>query len=166
MEKLVNDFSFGLFFWQALILVILIILLVKFAWKPIMTAITEREAGIAGALAAAEAARKEMQNLQADNQRILQEARAERDAMIKEAREIKEKMIADAKHEAEAQGEKMIEQAKATIESEKNAAMVELKSQVSGLSLEIAEKILKNQLSDTTAQTQLVEKMLEDVKLS
>lgn len=166
MEKLVNDFSFGLFFWQALILVILIILLVKFAWKPIMTAITEREAGIAGALAAAEAARKEMQNLQADNQRILQEARAERDAMIKEAREIKEKMIADAKHEAEAQGEKMIEQAKATIESEKNAAMAELKSQVSGLSLEIAEKILKNQLSDTTAQTQLVEKMLEDVKLS
>lgn len=166
MEKLINDFSFGLFFWQALILVILIILLVKFAWKPIMTAITEREAGIAGALAAAEAARKEMQNLQADNERILQEARAERDAMLKEAREIKEKTIADAKHAAEAEGEKMIEQAKATIESEKNAAMAELKTQVSGLSLEIAEKILKNQLSDTTAQTQLVEKMLEDVKLS
>ena len=166
MEKLINDFSFGLFFWQALILVILIILLVKFAWKPIMTAITEREAGIAGALAAAEAARKEMQNLQADNERILQEARAERDAMLKEAREIKEKTIADAKHAAEIEGEKMIEQAKATIESEKNAAMAELKTQVSGLSLEIAEKILKNQLSDTTAQTQLVERMLEDVKLS
>ena len=166
MEKLINDFSFGLFFWQGLILIVLIFLLVKFAWKPIMNAITEREAGIAGALAAAEAARKEMQNLQADNQRILQEARAERDAMIKDAREIKEKMIADAKHEAEAQGEKMIEQAKATIESEKNAAMAELKTQVSGLSLQIAEKILKNQLSDTTAQTELVERMLEDAKLS
>ncbi|RZJ63880.1 MAG: F0F1 ATP synthase subunit B, partial [Flavobacterium sp.] len=160
MDKLVNDFSVGLFFWQAVILIILIVLLVKFAWKPIMTAITEREAGITAALAAAEAARKEMQNLQADNQRILQEARAERDAMMKEAREIKEKMIADAKAEATAQGDKMIEQAKAAINSEKNAAMAELKLQVSGLSLEIAEKLLKNELSNKEAQTALVEKML------
>lgn len=166
MDKLVNDFSFGLFFWQAIILIVLIVLLVKFAWKPIMTSITEREAGIAAAIAAAEAARKEMQNLQADNERILQEARAERDTMMKEAREIKEKMIADAKTEAQVQGEKMIEQAKASIESEKNAAMAELKEQVSVLSVEIAEKLLKNQLSDPAAQTILVEKMLDDVKLN
>lgn len=166
MDKLVNDFSFGLFFWQAIILLVLIVLLVKFAWKPIMDAITAREEGISNALAAAEAARKEMQNLQADNERILQEARAERDAMMKEAREIKEKMIADAKTEAQVQGEKMIEQAKATINSEKNAAMAELKAQVSGLSLEIAEKILKQELSNDAAQTTLVEKMLDDVKLN
>lgn len=166
MEKLVNDFSFGLFIWLTLIFVTLLVLLAKFAWKPIMTAITEREAGIANALASAEAARKEMQNLQADNQRILQEARAERDAMLKDAREIKEKMIADAKMEAQAQGASMIAQAKATINSEKNAAMAELKSQVSGLSLEIAERILKNELSNTEAQTTLVEKMLADVKLN
>jgi F-type H+-transporting ATPase subunit b len=166
MEKLVNDFSYGLFFWQALILLVLILLLVKFAWKPIMTAIVAREEGIANAIASAEAARKEMQNLQADNQRILNEARAERDAMIKEAREIKDKMIADAKAEAAVQGEKMIEQAKAAIESEKNAAMAELKSQVSGFSLDIAEKILKNELSDKASQTSLVERMLEDVKLN
>ena len=166
MEKLVNDFSYGLFFWQAFILVILILLLVKFAWKPIMTAIVAREAGIAAALASAEAARKEMQNLQADNQRILNEARAERDAMIKEAREIKEKMIADAKAEAVAQGDKMIEQAKAAIISEKNAAMAELKNQVSGFSVEIAEKILKNELSNKDSQTALVERMLDDVKLN
>ncbi len=166
MEKLVNEFSLGLFFWQAVILIVLILLLVKFAWKPIMSSITAREEGIANALASAEAARKEMQNLQADNQRILQEARVERDAMIKEAREIKEKMIADAKHEAQAQGEKIIEQAKATINSEKNAAMAELKAQVSGLSLEIAEKILKQELSNPTAQNTLVEKMLDDVKLN
>ncbi|AXG73715.1 F0F1 ATP synthase subunit B [Flavobacterium arcticum] len=166
MEKLVNDFSFGLFFWQAIIFVVLVLLLVKFAWKPIMTAITAREAGITDALAAAEAARKEMQNLQADNERILQEARATRDAMIKEAREIKDKMIVDAKTEAQVQGEKMIEQAKASIESEKNAAMAELKNQVSTLSVEIAEKILKNELSDAAAQTTLVEKMLNDVKLN
>lgn len=166
MEKLINDFSFGLFFYQAVILIILLVLLAKFAWRPIMDAITAREEGIANAIAAAEAARKEMQNLQADNERILQEARAERDAMMKEAREIKEKMIADAKTEAQAQGEKMIEQAKATINSEKNAAMAELKAQVSGLSLEIAEKILKQELSNDAAQTTLVEKMLDDVKLN
>lgn len=166
MDKLVNDFSLGLFFWQAVILVVLILLLVKFAWKPIMTSIYAREEGIANALASAEAARKEMHNLQADNQRILQEARLERDAMIKEAREIKEKMIADAKALATEQGDKMIEQAKATITSEKNAAMAELKNQVAGLSLEIAEKLLKNELSDKGAQTALVEKMLGDVKLN
>jgi len=166
MEKLINDFSFGLFFYQAAILIILLILLAKFAWKPIMTAITEREEGIAKAIAAAEAARKEMQNLQADNQRILQEARAERDAMIKEAREIKEKMIADAKSEAQLQGAKMIDQAKASIESEKNAAMAELRTHVAGLSLEIAERILKNELSNKDTQTAMVEKMLQDVKLN
>lgn len=166
MEKLVNDFSLGLFFWQAVILVVLILLLVKFAWKPIMTSITAREEGIASALASAEAARKEMHNLQADNQRILQEARAERDAMIKEAREIKDKMIADAKAEAQAQGEKLIEQAKATINSEKNAAMAELKNQVSTLSVEIAEKLLKNELSNKEAQATLVENMLGDIKLN
>jgi len=166
MEKLINQFEFGLFFWQVLIFVGLILLLKKFAWKPILDAVNEREEGIKNALESAENARREMQNLQADNQRILNEARAERDAMLKEAREMKEKMIADAKGEAQAQGEKMIEQAKAAINSEKNAAMAELKLQVSTLSLSIAEKLLKDELSNTEAQTKLVEKMLGDVKLN
>ena len=166
MEKLVNDFSFGLFFWQLLIFIGLIILLKKFAWKPILDAVNDREEGIRTALLSAENARKEMQNLQADNQRILQEARMERDAMLKEAREIKEKMIADSKNEAQAAGLKMIEQAKAAIENEKNAAMAELKSQVSNLSLEIAEKLLRDELSNKDAQVKLVEKMLGDAKLN
>ncbi|WP_278034493.1 F0F1 ATP synthase subunit B [Flavobacterium nitratireducens] len=166
MEKLINQFEFGLFFWQVLIFVGLIFLLKKFAWKPILDAVNEREEGIKNALVSAENARKEMQDLQADNQRILNEARAERDAMLKEAREMKEKMVADAKNEAQAQGQKMIDQAKAAIESEKNAAMAELKSQVSTLSLSIAEKLLKDELSNTEAQTKLVEKMLGDVKLN
>ena len=166
MEKLINDFSYGLFFWQTIILVILIVLLAKFAWKPILTALAAREEGISNALLAAENAKKDMQNLKADNEKLLAEARAERDAMIKEAREIKEKMIADAKSEAQAQGEKMIESAKATIESEKNAAMAELKNQVSSLSLEIAETLLKGELSNKEAQTKLVEKMLGDAKLN
>ena len=166
MDKLINDFSYGLFFWQAIILVILIVLLAKFAWKPILAALAAREEGISNALLAAENAKKEMQNLKSDNEKLLAEARAERDAMIKEAREIKEKMIADAKSEAQGQGEKMIESAKATIESEKNAAMTELKNQVSSLSLEIAETLLKGELSNKEAQTKLVEKMLGDAKLN
>lgn len=166
MEKLINDFSFGLFFWQLIILVILITLMVKFAWKPIMEAITAREEGISNALLAAENAKKDMQNLKADNEKLLAEARAERDAMIKEARELKDKMIADAKGEAQAQGEKMISQAKASIESEKNAAMAEIKNQVSSLSIEIAEKLLKEELANTEAQSKLVEKMLGEAKLN
>ncbi len=166
MEKLVNDFSFGLFFWQTIIFVLLIFLLAKFAWKPILKAVNDREEGIRNALLSAENARKEMQNLQADNQRILQEARMERDAMLKDAREMKEKMIADSKTEAQEAGLKMIEQAKAAIQNEKNAAMAEMKAQVSSLSLEIAEKLLKDELSNKDAQEKLVEKMLGDVKLN
>ncbi len=107
-----------------------------------------------------------MQNLQADNQRILQEARLERDNMLKEAREMKDKMIADSKNEAQAQGLKMIEQAKAAIEGEKNAAMAELKSHVSSLSVEIAEKLLKSELTNKESQARLIEKMLGDAKLN
>jgi F-type H+-transporting ATPase subunit b len=166
MDKLINQFEFGLFFWQVLIFVGLILLLKKFAWKPILDAVNDREEGIKNALLAAENAKKDMQNLKADNEKLVAEARAERDLMIKEAREIKEKMIADAKSEAQAQGEKMIDQAKASIESEKNAAMAELKNQVSTLSLEIAEKLLQDELSNKEAQTKLVEKMLGDAKLN
>ena len=166
MEKLINDFSFGLFIWQVVIFVGLIFLLKKFAWKPILDAVNEREQVIKNALESAENARNEMQNLQADNQRILQEARAERDAMLKDAREMKEKMVADAKNEAQEQGQKMIDQAKAAIESEKNAAMADLKSQVATLSLSIAEKILKDELSNKESQTKLVDQLLGDVKLN
>ena len=156
----------SLIFWTTIIFVIFFFLLAKFAWKPILGAVKSREESINNALASAEAARREMQNLTADNERILQEARMERDALLKEAREMKDKMIADSKHEAQLQGERMIEQAKAAIESEKNAAMAELKSQVSSLSLEIAEKLLKEELSNKDAQTKLVERMLGDVKLN
>ncbi len=166
MEKLINDFSFGLFIWQVVIFVGLIFLLKKFAWKPILDAVNDREEGIKNALLSADNARKEMLNLQSDNQRILQEARLERDSLLKDAREMKEKMILDAKNEAQVQGLNMIEQAKAAIESEKNAAMAELKLHVSTLSLEIAEKLLKDELSNKEAQVKLVEKLLGDAKLN
>jgi len=166
MEKLINQFELGLFFWQMLIFVGLILLLKKFAWKPILDAVNTREEGIRSALLSAENARNEMQNLKSDNEKLLAEARAERDLMLKEAREMKEKMVADSKTEAQAEGARMIEQAKAAIQAEKNAAMAELKSQVSSLSLEIAEKLLRDELSNKEAQTKLVEKMLGDAKLN
>lgn len=164
MEKLINQFELGLFFWQVIIFVGLILLLRKFAWKPILDAVNQREEGIKNALQSAENARKEMQLLQADNERILQEARIERDALLKEAREMREKMIADSKQDAQAEGARMIEQAKAAIAAEKNAAMAELKNQVSALSIEIAEKLVKQELTDKAAQKQLIEKLLTEVK--
>ena len=166
MEKLINDFSFGLFFWQTLIFLLLVFLLRKFAWKPILDAVNEREEGIKNALLSAEIAKKDMQNLKSDNEKLLAEARVERDVMLKEAREIKDKIVSEAKTEAQVQAGKMIEQAKAAINSEKNAAMAELKTQVSALSIEIAEKILRSELTDKESQTKLVEKMLGDAKLN
>jgi len=166
MEELFGQFSLGLFILQFVLFVALVFLLKKFAWKPILDAVNEREDGIKNALLSAENAKKEMQNLKSDNEKLLADARLERDAMMKDAREIKEKMINDAKTEAQVAGEKMIAQAKAAIESEKNAAMAELKAQVSNLSLDIAEKVLKNELSNKESQTKLVEKMLGDVKLN
>lgn len=166
MEELLGQFSLGLFILQTVLFLALVFLLKKFAWKPILDAVNEREEGIKNALLSAENAKKEMQNLKSDNEKLLADARAERDAMIKEAREMKEKMINDAKSEAQVAGEKMIAQAKAAIESEKNAAMADLKNQVSSLSLEIAEKVLRDELSNKESQTKLVEKMLADTKLN
>jgi F-type H+-transporting ATPase subunit b len=156
----------SLIFWTTIIFVVFFLLLKKFAWGPILGAVKSREESINNALAAAEYARLEMQNLTASNERILQEARLERDAMLKEAREMRDKMIADSKADAQAEGARMIEQAKVAIAAEKNAAMAELKSHVSTLSLDIAEKLLKSELSNKEAQNKLVENMLGDVKLN
>lgn len=166
MDKLIEQFSFGLFFWQLLLFVGLLLLLRKFAWKPILEAVEGREEGIKDALAAAENAKKEMQNLQADNDRLLQEARAEREAMLKEAREIKDKMISDSKELAQTEGDKIIKQAQAAIESEKKAAVADIKNQVANLSVEIAEKVIKEQLANKDQQLKLVENMLGDIKLN
>ncbi|WP_397364241.1 F0F1 ATP synthase subunit B [Olleya sp. R77988] len=166
MDKLLNDFSPGLFVVQTILLLLLIFLMVKFAWKPIMNSLNEREEGIQGALDAAEKAKLEMQNLQADNANLLKEARAEREAMLKEAREMKNTMIEDAKTEAQTQANNMIAQAQAAIESEKKSAMAELKNHVSSLSIDIAEKVVRQELSNKDKQLELVESMLGDAKLN
>lgn len=158
--------EFGLVFWTLITFLILLFILRKFAWKPILGAVSDREEGIKDALASAEKARQEMENLTADNERILQEARAEREAMLKDARDMKNKMISDAKDEAQAQASKMIEQAQIAIESEKKAAMAELKSHVAGLSLDIAEKVVRDELSNKDKQLKLVENMLGEATLN
>ena len=166
MEKLINEFSVGLFFWQAVVFILLLFLLKKFAWGPILNAVNEREQGIKDALDAAQKAKQEMANLQADNEKLLQEARAERDAMLKEARQIKASMIEGAKDEAQAEASKAIAGAQATIEAEKKAAVAELKQTVSGLSLAIAEKIVKSELSNKDKQLELVETMLKEANVN
>ena len=162
---LVNP-GFGLIFWTAISFIFLLLILRKFAWKPILGAVEHREEGIKSALASAEDARKEMQNLKADNERILQEARAEREAMLKDARDMKNKIVTDAREEAQAQASKMIEQAQIAIESEKKSAMAELKSHVAGLSIDIAEKVVRNELSNKDKQLKLVEDMLGEATLN
>ena len=156
----------GLIFWTTISFAILYFILAKFAWKPILEAVEKREEGIKDALDAAENAKAEMANLQADNQKLLQEARAERENMLKEARDIKNKMIEDAKGEAQEQANKLIEQAQAAIESEKKAAIAELKTQVANLSIEIAEKVIRGELSNKDKQEKLVESMLSESKLN
>jgi len=158
--------EFGLVFWTLITFLILLFILRKFAWKPILGAVSDREEGIKEALASAEKARLEMENLTADNERILKEARAERETMLKEAREMKAKLISDAKEEAQAQANKMIEQAQTAIESEKKAAMAELKSQVAGMSIEIAEKVVRKELSDKDNQLTLVQELLGEATLN
>ena len=166
MEELFGDFSIGLFVWQTVLFVTLIFLLKKYAWGPILSSIEDREQGIKDALDSAQNARQEMEALNADNQKILQEAKIERDAILKEAREMKESIINDAKSAASLESDKVIEAAREQIENEKLAAITELKNQVATLSIDIAEKVLKSELSDQQKQKDFVAAALKDADLN
>ena len=156
----------GLLFWTTVTFLILLVLLRKFAWKPILNAIKAREESIDNALASAEAAKEEMAQLKADNDRILKEAREERDAMLKEAREIKEKTIAEAKDKAGEEAKRIIDDAQEQIENQKMAALTELKNQVGEMSIAIAEKILRSELADKAKQEALVDEQMKDFNLN
>ena len=166
METLLNDFSPGLFIISTILLLILIALMVKFAWKPILNSLEERESGIKEALSSAENARKEMQNLQADNAKLVKEARAEREAMMKEARDIADNIVAEAKEDAKEVTTKLIENAQDAIIQEKQAALAEIKKNVAELSIGIAESVIKKELSNKKDQLELVEGILKDVTLN
>lgn len=158
--------EFGLFFWMVITFSIVLFLLTKFAWKPILKSLKEREDSIDEALKSAENARKQMAALNADNERLLREARDERDKILKEAREIKDSIISQAKKSADEEGRKMISSAKETINKEKAAALSELKNQVASISVEIAEKILKKKFENTDEQQALINDSLKNMRLN
>jgi F-type H+-transporting ATPase subunit b len=141
-------------------------LLKKFAWGQILTAVEEREEGIRSALDSAEKAKSELENLSADNERILAEARIERDALLKDAREVKDKIVNDAKEQANSEADKILTSAKEQINNEKLKAITELKNTVATLSIDIAEKILRSELSDKKKQEDLVENALKETELN
>lgn len=165
MSPLLNP-SYGLIIWTLVAFLTVLFLLKKFAWKPILKALKEREDFIQNALDSAEKAKEEMKALQSNNERILNEARVERDLMLKDARDIREKMIAEAKGIASKEGERLLKSARENIQNEKMAAITELKNQVATLSIEIAEKILKSELSSDEKQKSLVNTLLKDVNLN
>ena len=156
----------GLLFWMTLTFIILLFLLAKFAWKPILNAVNDREVSIIDALNQAKLAKQEMTQLKEDNERILREARAERDGILKEARDMKDKIVNQAKDSAKVEGEKMIEAARQYIQTEKNAAMADIKTQIGTLSVSIAENILKQKLDNDGAQNALVENILNKSNLN
>lgn len=157
--------SIGLVFWTALAFICLLILLRKFAWKPILGAIHEREQFIDDALNKAELAKQEMARLTSQNEDLMKQARAERDEILKEAKILKDSIVNEAKTSAQTEGAKLIEKARIEIENQKKVALAELKGQVSTLSLEIAERVLRSQLDDKAKQQDLVNSLLKDVEL-
>lgn len=156
----------GLIFWQLVIFGLVLFLLAKFAWRPILASLKEREDSIEGALRMADQAKLEMQQLKAGNEKLLTEARQERDKIMQEATQIANQLIEQAKTKAIEEGDRMIVQAREAIQNEKNAALAEVKNTAAQLSIDIAERILRRELADSGSQQQLVDSYLKDVKLN
>lgn len=156
----------GLVFWMVLSFSVILFILKKFAWKPILKALKERENTIDTALKSADKAREKMEQLKADNEKIIKEAKNERDNLLKEAHQVKDKTISEAKQKANSEANKIIEDAKRKIESVKVAALDEIKNQVAGFSVEIAEKILKKKLEKTKDQKDLINGLIDEIKIN
>ena len=156
----------GLFVWTLFIFLCLFFLLKKFAWKPIMGAIKAREVSIEESLQQAQKAREEMSNLKSENEALLREARETRDKMLREAREIQEKMVNDAKTEASEEAQRIIQNGRQQIESERMAALTDIKNLVGQLSIEIAEKVLRQELANPAAQKATAEKLVSELHLN
>ena len=160
------EFDPGLIIWTTIIFTLLLIVLKKFAWKPILNSVEERNKSIEDALKAADKAKQEMASLNADNEKILQEAKKERDLLLKEAREIKSSIINESKEQANTEADKIITSAKEQISNEKMKALTELKNQVASLSIEMSEKVLKSELSDAAKQKEFVSNSLKQSELN
>jgi F-type H+-transporting ATPase subunit b len=158
--------SYGLLFWTGITFCLLLLVLAKFVWKPVLSAVNARSQKIDEALLEAEKARQEMKSLHAENERILKEARAERDAILKEAKEAGSKMIDEAREKAKLEGLKLIESAKVAISNERNSAIADMKAQIATFSVDIAESLVKESLASDEKQKALASKMVEDIKLN
>ncbi|MFZ6000773.1 MAG: F0F1 ATP synthase subunit B [Bacteroidota bacterium] len=156
----------GLIIWQAIVFLLLVLLLAKLAWKPILSSLKERETSIQQALDSAEKAKNEMAALKSDNEKLLREAREERDKILRDAREAASRLQDQIQNEAKKNADKLIEDAKAVINTEKQAALRDVKAQVALFSLQISEKLMKKNLADDKAQKELIETYLKDVKIN
>ncbi len=163
--ELINP-GIGLIFWMSLAFGIVFFILKKFVWPPIIQALNEREAHIEDALRAADIAHEEMKKLKLDNEQLLKEAKEERDAIMAEARKIREKMLDEARAKATIEADRIVENAKERIQNERLAAMTEIKNQIAEISIEVAEKILREKLSAPKAQTEYIERLLNDKQLN
>ncbi|MRT92157.1 F0F1 ATP synthase subunit B [Ancylomarina sp. 16SWW S1-10-2] len=156
----------GTFIWMLISFLGLFFLLKKYAWSSIVTAIDERNDSIKEALLSAESAKEEMSKLQADNQKILKEARRERESMLKEAKELGEQIVREAKTKATEEADKVVASARQAIESDKTAALGEIKSQVALLSVEIAEKVLRRQFAEDQQQKDYFQELMKEVNIN
>ena len=154
--------ALGLIFWTTVVFLLLLLLLKKFAWKPILSAVEERNNLINDSLQAAEKARDEMSELNSNNEKIIAQAKLDRDSLLKEAREMKSQIISQAKDQAALEAEKLVNSAKEQISNEKMKALIELKNHVADLSIEMAEKVLSNELSDASKQKELINRSLKE----
>lgn len=164
MDLLTPDI--GLLFWQLVVFGLLFFVLSRFAWKPITASLKEREQNIQSALDMAEKTRAEMAKLQADNQKLMAEARAERDVILRGAKETSDRLIAEAREKASEEGKRILEQARESMQTERQALVAQLKTEVVDLSLQIAEKVLRKELSDKKAQEKLVQDLVAEARLN
>lgn len=156
----------GLIIWQTFVFLLLVLLLARFAWKPILSSLKEREESIKNALETAEQARAEMARIQSDNEKLFKEAREERDKILKEAREVSNRMRDEAQADAKKAADKIIDDARAAIQIEKQAALKDVRVQVAMFSLQIAEQLMKKNLSSDKAQKELVDGFIRELKLN
>ncbi|MFY7963624.1 MAG: F0F1 ATP synthase subunit B [Chitinophagaceae bacterium] len=156
----------GLVFWSTVAFLVLLFVLGKFAWKPIMKAIDEREQGIEDALSKAEKMKAEIAQMASENEALLQKAREERASMVKEAKETADKMVADAKEKAKGEYDRIVADAQAAITQQKNAALTEVKNQVGALVIEVSEKVLRRELSNKAEQENFIKELASAVKLN
>lgn len=164
MELLKPDL--GLFFWTLLAFLTVFFILKKFAWKPILSSLSEREKGIADSIASAERIEKEMSNMQSEHQDLMLKAREERSQMLQEAKELKDKIVNEAKDQAKAEASKIIADARIQIDNLKMAAMTEVKNEVASLALSVAEKVIRKNLSSNEDQTQYAKMLAEEVRMN